>query len=151
MHYAGAILYPKRILIETWHSEPDGFSIVSDQITFIETGAADHEIGELLVKHLDLSLMKIPTAGSHNGFKTMGELYKEATGLKTLRAQMKDAKYVSVCRQNNSILLTPTINGGPTGVNAGYSHKTDEEITVENNADYAAIGRALREAWTYCE
>lgn len=148
---AGAVLYPERILIETWHTEPDGFAVVSDLVTFIETDTADDRLGELLVKHLGLSLPSIPSAGPENGFKTMAQRYAEATGLKTLRAQMKNALYVAVDLDGFRILLTPTVNGGPTGADAGYHHKTDETITVINSADYDRIGQALRKAWAGCE
>lgn len=143
---AGAIRYPDRILIETWHSEPDGFSIVSGEVTFISADVPDEELGALLVRHLGLSLNKIPLSD-----KTQDQLYKEATGLKTLRAQMKDARFVAVCLAGFRITLTPTVNGGPTGADAGYTHKTDEEISVINSTDYARIGQALRKAWAICE
>lgn len=148
---AGAILYPDRILIETWHSEPDGFSVVSGEVTFVIADVTDEELGALLVRHLGLSLNNIPPSDSKNGFKTQDQLYKEATGLKTLRAQMKDARFVDACLTGFRIVLTPTINGGPTGVNAGYTHKTDEEISVINSTDYARIGQAIRKAWMACE
>lgn len=148
---AGAILYPDRILIETWHTEPDGYAVASNIITFIAADAAADELGALLVKHLGASLNAIPSSGPGNGFKTMEQLYREATGLKTLRAQMKNARFVMADLEAFRIRLTPTRNGGPTGAEAGYNHKPEEAVTVINSADYGRIGQALRKAWANCE
>lgn len=146
----GAIQYPDRILIETEDQVKHSFWIRTDQITFLPVNVSDKEIGETLLKHLELSKTNIPNPDEES-FEEIQDNYERATGLKTLEAQMKDAKYVSVNRTNGKITFSPTINGGAAGESRGYAFKPKDDFEINDQIGPMEIGKMLKNAWAKCE
>lgn len=146
----GAILYPDRILIETQDKVRAGLRVTTDQITFLDVEVNDNELGKVVIKHLNLSRTGVrdPKQKDH---KIYEEKYKKATGLKTIKAQMKDAKYVGVIKKESVILFEPTINGGSTGPNRGYRDVENASISIASNSSAKEIGETLRASWIKCK
>ncbi|HEY1196572.1 contact-dependent growth inhibition system immunity protein [Flavobacterium sp.] len=142
------IQYPDRIFFETYDRIINSYSIRSKEITILEINSSDFEIGKAIIKHLDLS--KTIRKFTDKERKENYEYYKKITGLKSIKAQMKDSLYVSIKRQNNQITFSPTINGGTAGDRKGYQFLNGQEIVIEDNEDFEPIGKVLKAALKKC-
>lgn len=141
------VQYSDRIFFETYYTIINSYSTRSKEITILETNSSDSEIGKTILKHLDLS--KTIKKFTNQERKENEEYYK-STGLRSIKAQMKDSLYVHVKRQNNQITFSPTINGGTAGNRKGYNFLSGEEIVIANNEDFESIGKALKSALKKC-
>ncbi|WDF61764.1 contact-dependent growth inhibition system immunity protein [Flavobacterium sp. KACC 22758] len=142
------VQYPDRILFETYYKIINSYSIRSKEITILEINSSSFEIGKTIHKHLDLS--KTIKKFTDKDRKENDEAYKKITGLKSIKAQMKDSLYVSIKRQNNQITFSPTINGGTAGNRKGYQFLNEEEIVIGDNEDFESMGKALKLALKKC-
>lgn len=142
------IQYPDRIFFETYYRIINSYSTRSKEITILEINSSDFEIGKTILKHLDLckTIKKFTTQER----KENEEAYKKITGLKSIKAQMKDLLYVHIKRQNYQITFSPTINGGTVGNRKGYNFLSGEEIVIANNEDFESIGKTLKLALKKC-
>ncbi len=113
--------------------------------------SSDEEIGEVIVKHLDLSKTGISDSERERKFNDIQEKYKISTGLKTIKSQMKDAKYVSVSRTNGQIRFSPTLNGGSTGKDRGYLFNPKDDFILDDANNKSLIGNFLNLAWGKCK
>lgn len=137
------IKYPDRIFFETCYKIVNSYSTRSKEITI-----SDVEIGITILRHLDLSrtIKKFTKQERIENY----EAYKKITGLKSIKAQMKDSLHVSITRQNNQITFYPTINGGTSGDRKGYHFLNEEKIVIEDSEDFESIGKALKIALEKC-
>ena len=142
------IKYPDRIFFETYYKIVNSYSTRSTEITISEINISDFEIGKTILRHLDLSrtIKKFTNKERVENY----EAYKKITGLKSIKAQMKDWVYVSISRQNNQITFYPTINGGTSGQRKGYHFLDEEKIVIEDSDDFQSIGEALKLALEKC-
>lgn len=147
----GAILYPDKIIIETQHQVKDGFWIVTDKISILPPDIEDEKLGENIIRHLELSKVNVPNPKGQEGFKKIQDNYQKATGLKTQKAQMDRARYLSIARENNKVELSPTANGGASGERKGYHYKPDDKIELSQNVTLTELGQQVRIAWLRCE
>lgn len=140
--------YPDRFFFETYNRVNNSYSARSKEITILDINPSDIEIGKTILKHLSLSknIKKI----TNEERKENDELYKKITGLKSIKAQMKDSLCVSIHCQNNQIEFSPTINGGTTGNRKGYNYLNEEKIVIKNNKDFQIIGKSLKLALEKC-
>ncbi|TNE53327.1 MAG: hypothetical protein EP338_12390 [Bacteroidetes bacterium] len=146
----GAIHYPDRILIETHHQLKSGQWIRSNTLSFVKSEISDQELGELVVRHLDLSQDRVREI-SRSRYQKIQQEYKHITGLKSIKAQMKDARNVHISRKNGLLVFEPTINGGSSGPGRGYSFIQDKISRIESSNNPAKIGAHLRTCWGQCE
>lgn len=142
------IKYPDRIFFETYDKIINAYSTRSKEITILSSNSSDIEIGKAILKHLSLS--KTIKKLSDETRKENYEIYKKITGLKSMKAQMKDSLCVNIYRQNNEIEFSPTVNGGTTGDRKGYHFSDEGKIAIENNEDFELIGKSLRLALEKC-
>lgn len=142
------IKYPDRIFFETYDQIINAYSTRSKEITILNSNSSNIEIGKAILKHLSLSrtIKKL----SDETRKENYEIYKKITGLKSMKAQMKDSLCVNIYRENNTIEFSPTVNGGTTGDRKGYNFSDEGKITIENNEDFELIGKSLRLALVKC-
>lgn len=140
--------YPNRFFFETYDRVNNSFSTRSKEITILNIDSTDIEIGETILRHLRLS--KIIQKITNEERKENDEFYKKITGLKSMKAQMKDSLSVWISLQNNQIEFSPTINGGTTGDRKGYHFLNDEKIVIENSQDFELIGKSLKLALEKC-
>ncbi len=149
-----AILYPQRILIETHDDIGSGVGLVTDKITFVELSASDSDLGKLIKEHLNktqkIDFFKI-SPDYNRDVKPRLDNYKKATGLKTIKAQMKDSLEVSIRRINDTFRIIPSINGGSSGTERGYSTIKDEIIECDFSINDEDLGKLIRIAWTKCK
>lgn len=141
------IKYPDKIIVETYNRIKNSYSTRSPEVSVLEINASNQHIGEYILKHLSLS--KTIDKESAEEIKTSNEGYKKITGLKTLKAQMKDALCVSIARKNDQINFYPTINGGTAGDRKGFGY-TDEKITIEYAENAALMGDTFKLALEKC-
>ena len=144
---ASVIFYPNRILCETQNKSKSGFWVRTDNVTFLNIDATDYQLGETLKKHLNSSIY---TEQPMSEIKQLQEKYKKVTGLKSIKEQMKDSLLLTVHRDNANLTLTPTINGGTSGDDKGYSYLNKENIVLDSNIGSADLGIAIRLGWTKC-
>lgn len=144
----GVVKYPDRIFFETYYTIINSYSTRSKEITILEINSSDFEIGKTILRHLDLS--KTIKKFTNQERKENDEAYKKITGLKSIKAQMKDSLHVSIKLQNNQITFSPTITGETTGDRKGYHFLTEEEILIEHNEDFESIGKTLKLALEKC-
>jgi hypothetical protein len=131
----GIYEYPDKYVIITIDALEQGGGMQTDQISVTSKDIDNLEFSELILKHLALSKSGIK---SFDREKAKKELIK-ATGLKTLKAQMKDSKYISINRNNGIYSIGPTINGGTSGPKRGY-HFTKEKIEFNEPEKISEIG-----------
>lgn len=143
------VKYPHKILIETIHTIKNSYSIRSAEVTVLNPDASDFEVGEAVVKHLELSKdnIKMP---SDTAWKEIKEKYKKITVLKSIKAQMKDSQYVHIKRENSKIEFIPSVNGGTSGSNKGFQHLPEKSLAIENTNDFIAIGKTVNLALERC-
>ena len=144
----GVVKYSDKIIIETYHKTDTGVYVRSSEISILPSNASEMEIGESILKHLSLSKSGINYAKYDN--KKSAEDYKNITRLKSIKAQMKDSKYISVDRKNEKLIIIPHINGGTSGEQKGYTEKKDLEKILENANSYG-LGKVINETWQDCE
>jgi len=132
--------YPNKIVIETYNQIKNSYSIRSTEVSILETNSSNTEIGKAIIKHLSLS--KVVEKVSDEDRKVNNEIYKKITGLKSMKAQMKDALCVNISRKNNQIEFSPTVNGGTAGHRKGF-HFSEEKLTIEDSENYELIGKTL--------
>jgi hypothetical protein len=147
----GAILYPDKIIIETQDQVKDGFWIVTDRISILPPDSEDEQLGENIIRHLELSKVNVPNPKGQEGFKKIRDNYKKATGLKTQKAQMDRARYLSIARENNKFEFSPTANGGASGEQRGYRYKPEENVEISQSMTPAELGQQVRMLWLRCE
>jgi hypothetical protein len=142
------IKYPDRIFFETYYKIVNSHSTRSKEITISEITISDFEIGLTILRHLDLSrtIKKFTKKEKVENYET----YKKITGLKSIKAQMKDSLHVSITRQNNQITFYPTLNGGTSGDRKGYHFLNEEKVVIEDSKDFESIGEALKIALEKC-
>jgi hypothetical protein len=151
---ASAILYPQRILIETHDDIGAGVGLVTDKITFVELSVSDSDLGKLIKEHLNktqkIDFFKIPPDYNRD-VKPRLDNYKKVTGLKTIKAQMKDSLEVSIRRINDTFRIIPSINGGSSGPERGYSTIKDEIKECDFSINDEDLGKLIRITWTKCK
>jgi len=142
------IKYPDRIFFETYDKIINAYSTRSKEITILNSNSSDIEIGKTILKHLSLSrtIKKLSDETKKENY----EIYKKITGLKSMKAQMKDSLCVNIHRQNNKIEFSPTVNGGTAGDRKGFHFSDEGKIVIENNEDFELIGKSLRLALEKC-
>lgn len=142
------IKYPNKIVFETYHKIKNSYSIRSTEISVLETDSSNADIGKAILKHLSYS--KIIKKISDEDWKANNENYKKITGLKSMKAQMKDALSVHISRKNNLIEFFPTVNSGTAGHRKGFQF-SDERLTIEDSENYELIGKTLNLALDKCK
>ncbi len=144
----GVIQYPNKIIVETYHKADTGVYLRSSYVSIISVTASQTEIGEKIFEHLKLSKAGINYA-RYDSQKSI-EDYKKITKLTSIKEQMKDSKYVSVRFKNDSLFITPNINGGTKGNQKGYREKKELE-RVSETLEPKELGKIVIEAWKDCE
>jgi hypothetical protein len=84
-------------------------------------------------------------------YKATAAAYKKNTGLKSIKAEMKDSLYVFVSRKNNEIVFTPYINGGTSGPNRGFRGLPEESLVIKDTNDFNLIGQTIKLAFQRCK
>ncbi len=144
----GIVKYSNKIVIETYYKTDTGVYVRSLDVSVISEPSSDFELGEIILKHLNLSRHGIIYA-KYDSLKS-NEFYKKVTGLKSIKEQMNDSKYISVERQNRKIIITPHINGGTNGNKKGYTPKPNTEKVIEST-NPLELGIIVGMAWCDCE
>ena len=142
----GVYEYPDKYVIVTIDTLEQGGGIHTDQITSLPKSVDNFELSNLILKHLELSKSGIKNVDREKAKK---ELIK-VTGLKTLKAQMKDSKYVSLNRNNGIYSIGPTINGGTSGPKKGY-HFKKEKIEFNEPEIISEIGINIKKGFELSE
>jgi len=142
------IKYPDKIIFETYNKIKNSYSTRSLDISVLDINSSNKDIGKYILKHLSLS--KTINKESDEERKVNNEVYKKITGLKTMKAQMKDALNVHISRENNQIHFYPTINGGTSGSRKGF-HFSEEKITIEYSENNELIGETLKLTLEKCK
>jgi hypothetical protein len=138
----GVTKYPDKILVETIHQIKNSYSIRGVEISLLNSDTSELEIGKTIMKHLALSKSGIKSPNDQTRKET-NEAYKRITGLKTMKAQMKDSLYVLIDREGNKIEFTPTINGGSSGKAKGYDFLPNDSLTIDHAEDFELIGSSF--------
>ena len=146
----GITKYPNKIIFETIHQIKNSYSIRGAEISLLDADTSELEIGKAIMKHLALSKSGIKSPDD-KAWKETNEAYKRITGLKTMKEQMKDSRYVSVDREGNKIEFTPTINGGTSGKAKGYDFLPDDSLTIDYVEDFEIIGSSFKLALQKCK
>ncbi|MCR8668058.1 hypothetical protein NO995_10220 [Aestuariibaculum sp. M13] len=131
----GIYEYPDKYVIVTINTWEQGGGMQTDQISVTSKDIDNLELSELILKHLALSKSGV---NYFDREKAKKELIK-VTGLKTLKAQMTNSKYISVNRNNGIYSIGPTVNGGTSGPKKGY-HFTKEKIEFNEPEKITEIG-----------
>ncbi len=146
----GITKYPNQIIFVTTHQIKNSYTIDGPELSALSSDASDEELGKMVIYHLSLSKnnIKVP---SDNERDLIDKSFKKFTGLKTIKAQMKDALYVSVIRNNNMIEFIPTQNGGSSGLNRGFRYLDTINLTVDDIENHKIIGKTLNHAISLCK
>lgn len=131
----GIYEYPDKYVIVTIDTWEQGGGIETDRISVVKKDISDLLLSELILRHLELSKSGIK---EFDRDKVKREMIK-ATGLKTMKAQMKDSLYISISRIDGKYSIAPSINGGTSGPKRGY-HFTKERIEFNSPEDITEIG-----------
>jgi hypothetical protein len=144
IRWAGATLYPDKIIIETVDQIKNSYGVSSANVTILNANEDPASLGQTLRRHLDQSRdnLKETETGEYKD-------YLKAAGFKNRKEHYKNALYLTVEQRNGKISLTPTINGGTTGENRGFS-ETKELIVLNDTVTDKALGDQLRFGWSKC-
>jgi hypothetical protein len=92
----GIYEYPEKYIVVTIDTLKGGGGIHTENISSVSKEIGEIELSELVLKHLILS-----KSGVENfDFQKAGKEFIKATGFKTIKAQMRNSKYVSIDRNN---------------------------------------------------
>jgi hypothetical protein len=141
---AGATLYPDKIVIETVNRIKNSSGVISANVTILSANEDSETLGQTLRKHLYESRddLKEKETGEYKD-------YLKAAGFKNRNEHHKNALYLGVDQRNGKISLSPTINGGPTGKNRGFSEIKDS-IVLDTTITDKELGKQLRLGWSKC-
>jgi len=141
---AGATLYPDKIVIGTIDRIKNSYGVFSANVTVINANEDSESLGQILRRHLHQSRdnLKERETGEYKD-------YLKASGFKSRKEHYKNALYLTVDQRNGKISLRPTINGGPTGKNRGFS-ETTESIVLDAAITDKELGDHIRLAWSKC-
>ncbi len=143
----GVLKYSDKIIVETFHKTDTGIYVKGTEISNISNSSTTLEIGEVILKHLNL----IKSGISYNNFehKKSADNFKKITGLKTNKALMKDSIYIEVTLKDGLLTLLPTINDGTSGYHKGFTPKSEYEKKLEN-VHAEELGVAVNDLWQHC-
>ena len=141
--------YPDKIIVETYDQIKNSYWIRSPEVSVITATAPDFELGQAIVRHLNLSKTGIRMPGDER-WKESEKKYAEVTGLKTPKSQMKDSRLVLITRENGKLEFMPNSNGGTSGKNKGHSPLTNDRIEISDTEDHELIAQRLKKALQLC-
>ena len=138
-------MYPDKIVIETVDRIKNSYGVTSSNVTMLKADVDSVTLGQTLRRHLDQSRDNLKTTETGD-YKD----YLKAAGFKTRKEHYKNAIHLTVDKRNNRISLNPTINGGPTGKDRGFS-ETKETIILSTTVTDKELGDQIRYGWSKCE
>ena len=139
---ATAILYPDKVIIETYNQLKNSYWIRSSYIKLYPVDIAVSELGASILDHLSKSRVV-----SRNKSAVTKEEYARITGFKSIKAQMVNSKNVQIGQDDDYISITPTRNGGSSGKNRGY-HELEGKKWFRPSKE--KIGAEIKDAWEAC-
>lgn len=131
----GIYEYPEKYIVVTIDTLKGGGGIHTENISSVSKEIGEIELSELVLKHLNLSKSGVENFDSQKA----GKEFIKATGFKTIKAQMRNSKYVSIDRNNGIYNVSLTKNGGTSGSKKGYQY-TGERIEFESPKEIIEIG-----------
>ncbi len=142
------IKYPNEFLIETVNSSNTGTWLRSKFVSLKSATIGIDELGKIISFHLEKSER---VDYEKYDLKEANENYKKVSKRKTIKEQMMNAKLVSVRSENNTITLTPHINGGTKGNSRGYEGIEEDELILANTGDMTEITKAVIRLFEKCK
>tara|TARA_Y100000766_G_C18453184_1_gene386977 strand:+ start:47 stop:496 length:450 start_codon:yes stop_codon:yes gene_type:complete len=135
----GIYEYPEKYIIVTIDTLKGGGGIHTENITSVSKEIGETELSEIVIKHLNLSKSGVEKFDSQKA----GKEFIKATGFKTIKAQMRNSKYISIDRNNGIYNVSLTKNGGTSGPKKGYQY-TGERIEFESPKEIIEIGIKIK-------
>ncbi len=125
------------LVIGSLDQVPDGFWVATERVTRLAAGEPEEALGAAVLAALCASRTGVPAPERSSRNESAAVT---AAGYRSYRAFVRDAVLVMVERAGDTVLLTPTRNGGPTGEGRGF--RAEPVSAVSAPASPAAVGRA---------
>jgi hypothetical protein len=142
MRTAVAFERNNKVFIHPYAETAQGLRIFSEPVSVVSKSDDQQVAGQVLAA-LDASEKKVPHPASWKGI--VSPLLK-AAGVRSFAAFAKGAKCVEIGLEGETLVFTPTTNGGPR---EGFLHLNDRQIRC--SATEVEIVRGIRLAFDACE
>ena len=145
---ANALLYPDKIIIETIDRVREGFGISSTKITVLPFDTDSNLLGLKVKQQLSLTEENLSIPKDYK--KHYGDFLKEA-GFKNGKEHHKNALLLNLHQKGDTIVISPTLNGGFTGKDRGFLAMKGFDIIIAADIENTTLGDKIRYGWTRCE
>jgi hypothetical protein len=147
--YASAYQLPDRLIIHGISITDTGFGIDSEPYIILRVDAIPDEIGQAILSVLSNTKTGIPFVNIPS-YKRIQPLLKAAS-VTSYRQFLQKAIHCSINRNDISIVLCPSDNGGTKGDHKGFQYRPDLKITLVSDPTTDQIGHALMNAFKACK
>jgi hypothetical protein len=144
---AGAVLYPKKIIVETRNLTSQMTYHSTDDLTILPIDSSFEVLGRAISAHLARSTF-VPL-GSVD-YKELRKKYYKKGKFRSETDTRRDARYVAIFRVKSFLRLEPRNNVLSDGRWGSLLGMPNEVFRIDDVNDYIAIGKAINLAWTKC-
>lgn len=142
LQLASADLRKGRIIVYSWSETKDGFWVTNGVFDLLDEGCADGDLGEAVLRMLDLSLSGVRTPNLVTGPSPFAAVL-DALGLRTWAGYARTVRHAGIGRDNGRLTVTPTRNGGGK---EGFVDLAELSLTLDS-ARAEPLGVAVRAAF----
>jgi len=144
---AAAILYPKKIIVETRNLTGQGSFYSTDDLTILPIDSSLEVLGRAISAHLARSVF-VPSDSVD--YREVRKKYLQKGKFNSEPHSKRDARYVSIFRVRSFLRFEPRNNAISEGRWSSFLGMPNEIFQVEDVNDYVAVGNAIQTAWTKC-
>lgn len=144
---AAAVLYPKKIVVETRNLTGQGSFYSTDDLTILPIDCSLEVLGRAISAHLSRSVF---VTSDSVDYREVRKKYLKKGKFKSEPDFRRDARYVSIFRVKSFLRFEPRNNAISEGRWGSLLGMPKEVFRIDDVNDYVAIGNAISMAWTKC-
>jgi len=144
---AAAVLYPKKIVIETRNLTSQMSFYSADDLTILPVDCSFEVLGRAISAHLSRSMF---VTSDSVDYREVRKKYLKKGKFKSEPDFRRDARYVAIFRVKSFLKFAPMNNVLSDGRWGSLLGMPEEIFRIDDSNDYAAIGNAISTAWKKC-
>ncbi|HVU97301.1 MAG TPA: hypothetical protein VHE34_18855 [Puia sp.] len=144
---AGAVLYPKKIVIETRNLTGQMSFYSTDDLTILPVDCSFEVLGRAISAHLSRSVF---VKSDSVNYREVRKKYLKKGKFKSEPDFRRGARYVAIFRVKSFLRFEPRNNVLSDGRWGSLLGMPEEVFRIDDLNDYVAIGSAISAAWAKC-